>query len=209
MSRPSTVPEIATLPLIIISENVSITTLYVLPSPVSNCKVLLALYPVTGKKFLKIKYGLEEMPEDMKAKTMDDVKKEQDLITKALAGELSASSTNSNGSMQEMEVFVDGESFTVSIPNTKATTRSVWKKKEAKESKEVVKEGACTAPIPGMIVEFKKKNGDEVKAGEIVVVLEAMKMMNNFEANKDGVISGIKFDSGDTVVKGDILVTIE
>ena len=58
-------------------------------------------------------------------------------------------------------------------------------------------------------VEFKKKNGDEVKAGEIVVVLEAMKMMNNFEANKDGVISGIKFDSGDTVVKGDILFTIE
>ena len=145
------------------------------------------------------------MPADMKAKTMDDVKKEQDLITKALAGELSASS-NSNGSMQEMEVFVDGESFTVSIPNTKATTRSVWKKKEAKE---VITEGAITAPIPGMIVEFKKKNGDEVKAGEIVVVLEAMKMMNNFEANKDGVISGIKFESGDSVTKGDVLFSID
>jgi biotin carboxyl carrier protein len=108
--------------------------------------------------------------------------------------------------MQDMEVFVDGESFTVSIPNTKATTRSVWKKKAAKE---VVTEGACTAPIPGMIVEFKKKNGDEVKAGEIVVVLEAMKMMNNFEANKDGVISGIKFESGDSVTKGDVLFSID
>jgi len=36
-----------------------------------------------------------------------------------------------------------------------------------------------------------------------------MKMMNNFEANKDGVISGIKFDSGDTVTKGDVLFSID
>lgn len=168
-------------------------------------EVLLALYPVTGKKFLKIKYGLEEMPAEMKAKTLKDVAKENELITKALAGELKAGN-NSNAEMQEMEVFVDGESFTVSIPNKKATTRSVWKKKKAKE---VITEGACTAPIPGMIVEFKKQNGDTVKAGEIIVVLEAMKMMNNFEANKDGVISGIKFDSGDTVTKGDVLFSID
>ena len=58
-------------------------------------------------------------------------------------------------------------------------------------------------------IEFKKQNGDSVKAGEIVVVLEAMKMMNNFEANKDGVISGIKFESGDSVTKGDILFSID
>ena len=38
---------------------------------------------------------------------------------------------------------------------------------------------------------------------------EAMKMMNNFEANKDGVISGIKFESGDSVTKGDILFSID
>ena len=168
-------------------------------------EVLLALYPVTGKKFLKIKYGLEEMPAEMKAKTLKDVAKENELITKALAGELKAGN-NSNAEMHEMEVFVDGESFTVSIPNKKSTTRTVWKKKKAKE---VVTEGACTAPIPGMIVEFKKQNGDTVKTGEIVVVLEAMKMMNNFEANKDGVISGIKFDSGDTVTKGDVLFSID
>ena len=170
-------------------------------------EVLLALYPVTGKKFLKIKYGLEEMPEDMKAKTLEDVAKEQDLISKALSGELKAGGgNNSSGIMCDMEVLVDGESFTVSIPKTNSTTRSVWKKKEPKE---VVVEGAITAPIPGMIVEFKKKNGDTVKAGEIVVVLEAMKMMNNFEANKEGVISGIKFESGDSVAKGDILYSID
>ena len=167
-------------------------------------EVLLALYPVTGKKFLKIKYGLEEMPEDMKAKTMEDVKKEEELIAKALSGELRVGN-NSSDIMCDMEVLVDGESFTVSIPKTKST-RSVWKKKEAKE---VIIEGAITAPIPGMIVEFKKKNGDVVKAGEIIVVLEAMKMMNSFQANKDGVLSGIKYDSGDSVAKNDVLFVIE
>jgi len=43
----------------------------------------------------------------------------------------------------------------------------------------------------------------------MVVVLEAMKMMNNFEAHKDGVISGITYDSGDSVSKGDVLFVIE
>jgi len=40
-------------------------------------------------------------------------------------------------------------------------------------------------------------------------VLEAMKMMNNFEAKKDGVISGIKYESGDSVTKGDLLFMID
>ena len=82
------------------------------------------------------------------------------------------------------------------------------KKKEAKENN-IDENGAIKSPIPGMIVEYKKKNGDEVKEGDIVVVLEAMKMMNNFQANKDGVLSGIKFDSGDSVTKGDILFSID
>ena len=169
-------------------------------------EVLLALYPVTGKRFLKIKYGVDEMPADMKPKTMEEVKKDEELIRKALAGELSSSGNNSNGAMHEMEVIVDGEKFNVSIPSGKATARVARKKKEPKE---VNSEGSILAPIPGMIVEFKKKNGDEVKVGEIVVVLEAMKMMNNFEANKDGILSGIKFDSGDAVSKGDLLFAID
>ena len=51
-------------------------------------EVLCALYPVTGKRFLNWKYGLENIPDDVKPKTLDDVKKEQELIQKALSGEL-------------------------------------------------------------------------------------------------------------------------
>ena len=59
-----------------------------------------------------------------------------------------------------------------------------------------------------MIVEFKKKVGDEVKVGETIVVLEAMKMFNNLDAKVDGVIKEIKFDTGDSVAKGDVIVEI-
>ncbi|PCH75264.1 MAG: hypothetical protein COB98_09210 [Flavobacteriaceae bacterium] len=169
-------------------------------------EVLLALYPITGKRFLKIKYGLEEMPADMKAKTLEDVAKEEALVEKALSGELTAAKSGANG-MVEMEVIVDGETFNVSIPSNKATGRTKRKKREVVE--EVGVEGATVSPIPGMIIEYNKQNGDTVKVGDVVVVVEAMKMMNNFEATKDGVISGIKYETGDAVAKNDVLFVIE
>lgn len=172
-------------------------------------EVLLALYPVTGKKFLKIKYGLEEMPADMKAKTMEEVTKEQELIAKALKGELTTSNINSDTPMQEMEVFVDGERFSVAIPSSKATARPIARKKKEGKENTTDENGAVKSPIPGMVIEYKKNNGDEVKEGDIVVVLEAMKMMNNFQATKDGILSGIKFDSGDSVAKNDVLFVVD
>ncbi len=171
-------------------------------------EVLCALYPVTGKRFLKWKYGMEEVPADVKAKTMEEVDKELELIAKALSGELKVGGAAYDGLMQEMEVIVDGEKFNVAIPMGKGMGRST-KKKKKKEGKENNVEGAVLAPIPGMIVNFMKQNGDSVVEGEIILVLEAMKMMNNFQANKDGVLSGIKFESGDTVSKGDVLFLIE
>lgn len=170
-------------------------------------ELILALYPVTGKRFLKWKYELEEMPKEVKAKTLEDVKKEEELVAKALSGELTASKKG-NQHMHEMEVYVDGEKFNVSIPTNKPMARATNKRaKKTADTQE--KEGALKSPIPGMIVEYKKKNGDTVKAGEVVVVVEAMKMMNNFEAPKDGIISGITLDSGSSVVKGDTLFVVE
>ena len=169
-------------------------------------ELILALYPVTGKRFLKWKYGMEEIPKEAIPKTIADVKRESDLIAKALAGELTAGK-KANSQMHEMEVIVDGEKFNVAIPSGKAMARPARKKKEGKDVN--TDEKAVLSPIPGMIVEYKKKNGDTVKAGELIVVLEAMKMMNNFEANKDGVLSGIKYDSGDAVAKNDVLFVID
>jgi len=47
-----------------------------------------AIYPITGLRFLKWKYGLETPPPEVKPKTLDDVKREDELIAKAKAGQL-------------------------------------------------------------------------------------------------------------------------
>ncbi|MDH3322057.1 MAG: pyruvate carboxylase subunit B [Flavobacteriaceae bacterium] len=171
-------------------------------------ELIVALYPVTGKRFLKWKYGLAEVPEDVKAKTMEQVEKEDELVRKALSGELTSKSNGANS--RELEVTVEGETFKVEINDPNAATTLVrGRRKKDDKVKEVEATGSLTAPIPGMILEYKKQAGDVVKVGETVVVLEAMKMMNNLNSTVDGVVSEIKFDSGDSVTKGDVLMVIE
>ena len=65
------------------------------------------------------------------------------------------------------------------------------------------------APLPGTINESKVKVGDKVNAGDTVVILEAMKMQNNIEAETSGTITGINVNKGDAVMEGDTLVTIK
>lgn len=64
------------------------------------------------------------------------------------------------------------------------------------------------APLPGTITEVKVKVGDTVKDGDTVVVLEAMKMQNNIEAECNGTVTAILVSKGDTVMEGDALITI-
>ena len=170
-------------------------------------EVLCALYPVTGRKFLNWKYGLEEAPEDVKPKTLEDVQKEQELVSKALSGELTAKKVKS-ANTKAFDVYVDGEHFNVEVadPNAKQMGVVVKKKEEIAVGDDT---GNLVAPIPGMIIEYKKKVGDQVKAGDTIVVLEAMKMFNNLDAQCDGVIKNIDHKAGDSVAKGAILCYIE
>ena len=65
------------------------------------------------------------------------------------------------------------------------------------------------APLPGTINDIKVKVGDKVNAGDTVVILEAMKMQNNIEAETSGTIASINVNKGDAVMEGDTLVTIK
>ncbi len=170
-------------------------------------EVLCALYPVTGKRFLKWKYGIEEVPDEFKAKTFEQVAKEDELIRKVLSGELAQKSKNN---VRELEVTVDGDTFTVEIndPN-KSVKHQFRERKKNPAEKKFDDTGTLKASIPGMIVEIKKQVGDKVTAGETVIVLEAMKMMNNLNVPQDGIIKEIKFKTGDSVVKGDVLMTFD
>ena len=68
---------------------------------------------------------------------------------------------------------------------------------------------AVKAPLPGTVNEIKVKVGQAVKKGDTVIVLEAMKMENNIDADRDGKIAEIRVAKGDTVMEGAVLVTIE
>lgn len=65
-----------------------------------------------------------------------------------------------------------------------------------------------TAPLPGTITDIKVKVGDTVKDGDTVIILEAMKMQNNIEAECSGTVTSVLVNKGDTVMEGDALITI-
>lgn len=71
------------------------------------------------------------------------------------------------------------------------------------------KGNAIKTPLPGVIIDVKVNVGDMVKKGETVVVLEAMKMENNINADRDGKVVAVQVAKGDTVADGAALIVLE
>ena len=67
---------------------------------------------------------------------------------------------------------------------------------------------AVKAPLPGTVTELKVNVGDKVNTGDIVLVLEAMKMQNNIESEFSGTVTSITVKQGETVMEGAVLMTI-
>ena len=65
-----------------------------------------------------------------------------------------------------------------------------------------------TAPMPGTILDVKVSNGASVSKGDVIMVLEAMKMENDIVAPCDGTVTSIVVKKGDTVQSGDTLATV-
>lgn len=89
-------------------------------------------------------------------------------------------------------------------PKTESGAPVVARPAAASGSKSAVK-----SPLPGVILDIKVKEGDAVKKGQTIIILEAMKMENNINANKDGKVTAIKVNKGDSVLEGTDLVVIE
>ncbi len=191
-----------------------------------------AMYPTTGLRFLRWKYGLEPVPDNVKPKTMEQIKKEDALIAKAKAGKLvekpEKAVPEKGAGARAFNVFVDGEYYQVDVEEqggmkisspvkTQAPQAAAPKPSApatAPEKKETPKatlsagETAITAPMPGMIIEFKVKEGDKVKAGDLLLILEAMKMQNNITSPVNGVVKKINGAPGASVPKDSVLCVI-
>jgi glutaconyl-CoA/methylmalonyl-CoA decarboxylase subunit gamma len=69
--------------------------------------------------------------------------------------------------------------------------------------------GIVVAPIPGLIMELKVSVGDQVTAGQVVAIMEAMKMLNNITCQVSGTVREVRTQKGSEVSTGDVLLVIE
>ena len=117
-------------------------------------------------------------------------------------------------------VEVNGTPYTVEIDKpVKAAPKPVTRPASAPKTSTgapVVARPAATSsksgiksPLPGVILDIKVKEGDTVKKGQLIAILEVMKMENNINADKDGVVSAVKVNKGDSVLEGTDLIIIE
>ena len=116
-------------------------------------------------------------------------------------------------------VTVNGEEFKVEMekeaePEKKkvvvAAPKAAPKEEAAKPATGPVDaKNAVKAPLPGVITEIKVAVGDTVKAGDTVVVLEAMKMANNLTTDRDGKVTAVCVGVGESVMEDTPLVVIE
>jgi biotin carboxyl carrier protein len=114
-----------------------------------------------------------------------------------------------NGSKYEVEIHKE-----IKTPKTPRLIRAqavpTFNAEKVISSKpaESITKGGIRAPLPGTILEIKVKVGDEVKIGDTLLIMEAMKMENNIKSDKSGNISSLKVNVGDSVLEGDLLVEI-
>ena len=169
---------------------------------------------------------LAPMYEKMKAEATGAglIKKEEDVLTyilypaiapSFLKGERKAEPIPSAVQKKEtslsmpssMQVEVDGETFTVRI--LAIGDQPVEGKQKAAEPPKSDIPGGVKSNMQGMVLKIMVGRGDKVKAGDTLVVLEAMKMENPISSPRDGVVKEIFVDAGDTVLAGDVLLVVE
>ena len=116
------------------------------------------------------------------------------------------------------DVTVNGETYKVEMepepveekkPVVKPVAQPAAEAEEGTANANVNTADAVKAPLPGVVIEIKVTVGQEVKQGDTVIVLEAMKMANNLEANKDGKVTAICVKQGESVMEDTPLVVIE
>ena len=147
-----------------------------------------ALYPQIAPKFLRGEAEEEELRP----------------ATATTATTATAGVPNHAGAYNKFKVVVDGEAFDVAIEPTGATT--IEEKRLPPDAASV--EGGVRSNMQGMILGLKVEKGDAVEKGDVVAVIEAMKMENNLHASQSGIVREIFVSEGDTVGTGDVVMSI-
>lgn len=105
----------------------------------------------------------------------------------------------------DMRLEVDGNPVTVS----KFTDLLAIARKSSGGESTATPQRFLTSSIPGRVVSVVAKPGTEVKKGDVVVVLESMKMQVAIKSHKDGVVKELKIKEGSSISRNDVIATIE
>ena len=128
-----------------------------------------------------------------------------------------------NGNRYEVSVETPAADGTIAVTVNGETYSVVREPEPVVEKKKVVvkpvaakpsaggdeMQDALRSPLPGTVVEILAKTGQQVKEGDTLIVLEAMKMNNNLTAERDGVVKSILVEEGEAVKENTPLVTFE
>jgi pyruvate carboxylase subunit B len=146
-----------------------------------------ALYPQVALKFLK---------GETKEEAIQPIKAPADME----GSEAAAAS--------EFSVDVDGEVFNVKISAVAGKTIEVEKPRKTAAGGQPAL-GAVPAPMSGMVLSIKVKVGDKVKEGDLLALIEAMKMQNEVHAHQAGTVKEIRSYESEVVSAGDIIMVLE
>ncbi len=118
-----------------------------------------------------------------------------------------------NGNTYDVEVEeVGSEASTVSRPQATQNSprpQAIPNQSQKPQAVPVAGGDNILSPMPGTINDVRVKAGDSIKKGQVLLILEAMKMENEIMANSDGTISAVNISKGSSVNVGDVLVTIK
>jgi len=196
--------------------------------------LIYGLYPTTGMRFLKWKYNLEPVPAEVKGKSLEQIALEDEVYltikqkklfakVKEYLDTLSQAAPEKGSGTRGFNVFVDGQYYQVEVECTSgapvitgvapaAAPRPMAPRPAAAPAApaETLAAGdvPLKAPMPGMIISYAVKVGDAVKTGDLVCVLEAMKMQNSLPAPATGQVKAINFEPGASVAKDATILVI-
>jgi pyruvate carboxylase subunit B len=148
-----------------------------------------ALYPQVAVKFLR-------------GETKEEVIKAAEAVVKPQPSESSTAEFPS-----EFTVDVDGEVFNIKIASVLGKTIEVERPRS--NNKNEVTKGAVLSPMSGMVLSLKVKIGDKVQEGDLVAIIEAMKMQNEIHSTVSGTVKSIMSFEGEVVSAGNVLIVVD
>jgi len=176
--------------------------------------LIYALYPVTGKKFLRWKYGQEEPPEEVKPKTLEQIKAEQELISKAKAGKLVEKAEKKEAPakgerLRTFNVFIEGDYYEVGVEEIGGAPVVSYMQQLPAAVQPAPKPAAppAKAPVPAEVKPAAPPAPPKAPMPEAVATEVGAGVTLN--APMPGMIVSYEKKAGDHVKKGDTIVVLE